>query len=220
MAVMTRDELVAELKVRGWSRFTDAQLQKYLDWALQDIYGMAHYPRATTAVSVIANSVLDVIPFATIAGGAELVHQIKTIQVKQGANVYRVEPATEEQFQDFMYANTVQTNPVKTSVPQLYFISNLSIYLYAKPQAGVDYHVHHLKREDAYSGGTDVSGLPERFDKAILAQAESICCRRAHDTEGYQFAALTVSEFLTNELGLEGEQMEEQYDRIVPWRGR
>jgi hypothetical protein len=219
MAAMTRDELVAELNVRGWSRFTPVQLQKYLDWALQDIYGMAKYPREAMAVSAIAGSVLDVIPFTTIAGGAELVHQIKTVQVKRGTTVYRVDPGTEEQFQDFMYANTIQTNPVKSAVPQLYFISNLSIYLYPKPQAVVDYHVHHLKREDSYSGGTDVSGLPERFDKAILAQAETICCRRAHDPENYALAAAAVSAFLLDELGLEGGQMEEQYDRVQPWRG-
>jgi hypothetical protein len=220
MPNMTRDELVSELQVRGWSRFTATQLQKYLDWALQDIYGMARYPRSSTGVSVITNSVLDLVPFATISGaGAELVHQIKSVQVKSGANLYTVEPATEPDFYAFMYPNIQQANPVKAAYPNQYFVYNLGIYFYPRPNAGVDYHIHRLMRGDVFSGGTATSGLPERFDKVIVAQTEAICCRRAHDTEGFAFAQSVVRDFIMDELGLEGSQSEEQYDRVVPWRG-
>jgi len=220
MANLDRDGFVTELQVRGWSRFTSVQLQKYLDWALQDIYGMARFPRSTLGVSTISGTVLDIIPFATISGGGgELVHQVKGVQVKYSGEVMVVDPASEVDYMEFMYPNTQATNPVLAAYPVVYFISGTNLYLYPKPQAAVDLFIHRLLREDVFTGGTDVTGLPERFDKAVLAQTETICNRRAHDPEGYAIAQACVRDFMLDELGLQGEQMEEQYDRVVPWRG-
>jgi hypothetical protein len=220
MANMQRDEFVTELNARGWSRFTSTQLQKYLDWALQDIYGMARYNRSTLTVTTVSATVLDLIPFATVsAGAAELVHQIKAVFAKYGTDLYPVEAASEDQFINTIYVNRLATNPVKAAYPVLYYVYQLGVHLYPKPQAAVDIIIHSLLREDTFTGGTDVTGLPERFDKAVLAQTEAFCYRRAHDPEGFSFAQATVRDFILDELGLEGMEMEEKADRVTPWRG-
>jgi len=212
--------MLTELQSRGWSRFVSTDLERYLDWALQDIYGMAMLPRSTLGIYNAAATVLDVIPFTTISGGgAELVQQVKRCHTKYSGEVLTVDSASESEFMEFMYPNTLAANPVKAAYPIKYFVYDLGVYFYPKPQAAIDLYIHYLLREDVFSGPTDTSGLPERFDKTIIAQAEVHCYRRAHEPEGYALAQATVRDFMLEELGMAGEEMEEKYDRVVPWRG-
>jgi hypothetical protein len=212
--------MVAELQARGWSRFTATQLEKYLDWALQDVYGKAKFDRSTLSTAVVAGTVLDVIPFTTISGGgAELVNEVKAVYVKQtGREPQKLEPATEEVFLEIMWPNSQSPAPDQ-GVPDMYFVYDLNVHLYRKPSPAVDVHVHHMLREDTFSNGADVTSLPERFDKAIIALAEVHCNRRSHNYEDMSAAMAVFDQFLLDELGIEGMQMAERTDRIEPWRG-
>lgn len=219
MANMTRDQLRDELKVRGWSRFTDAQLEKYLDWSLQDIYGMAKFPRSTLTTFTLVASVLDVIPFATISGAsAELVQEIRSVYVKQDGVVTRLRPVEEDYFLSVMRPNTMASSPT-TGLPAVYFVFDLAVVLYPKPSEAVDIVVDHLLREDNFTSASDTSGLPERFDKAIIAQTEVHCNRRAHDYEAMLVAENEARRFVFEELGQSGSDMREEQERVLPWRG-
>jgi len=220
MANMTRDQFVAELQARGWSRFLAAQLEKYLDWALQDIYGKARFDRSVLSMVVVAATELDVIPFSTISGaGNELVNEIKAVYIQQsGQEPQKIAPATEEDFLTVIWPNTESPAP-DLGVPDMYFVYDLNVYLYRKPYPAVDVHIHHMLREDTFSGGSDTTSLPERFDKAILALAEVHCNRRSHNYEDMAAAQAVFDQFLLDELGREGMQMAERTDRVLPWRG-
>ncbi len=218
MANMDRDGLVAELQARGWGRFTASQLQKYLDWALQDLYAMARFPRSTLTIATISGTVLDVIPFSTVATANELVQQVKKVFVKASTDIFELAPASEEFFSETMWPNTQDPSPTKGAYPATYFVYDLNLFLYPKPNSAVDIFVHYLLREDGFTSGTDTTGLPERFDKAVLYQAEVICSRRAHDVENMAIAQQALGDFLLSEVGQSGQEMEEKYDRVVPWR--
>jgi hypothetical protein len=102
--------------------------------------------------------------------------------------------------------------------PTHYYVYDLAVILYPKMQTAVDVYVHHLLREDVFSGASDVTALPERFDKVVIAQAEVYCYRRAHETEGMIVSQQYVDEFFLSELGMAGATMEEEQERVMPYR--
>ena len=221
MANLTRDLMVAELQSRGWSRFVATDLERYLDWALQDIYGMAKFDRST--LNVYAPGVVPAtsnVPFSTISGSsAELVHQIKAVFVGDGTHVFRLEPANEEFFLEVMWLNSQLGEQADLAPhPTHYYVFDRAVFLYPIAQASIPVWIHHLLREDVFSGASDTTALPERFDKAVIAQAEVHCNRRAHDYEGMGIALGEVSRFMMDELGMANTQMDEDYERVVPWR--
>ena len=219
MANMTRAQMVTELTNRGWSRFASTDLERYLDWALQDLYNMAKLPRSTLSVFTSTALTDDEIPFTTItAAGAELVHQIKAVYVKYSGEVIKLEAADPEYFMAAIWPNLQATNPIKAPYPTHYYIYDLTVILYPKMEAAVDVYVHHLLREDVFSGASDTTALPERFDKAEIAQAESYCYRRAHEPEGMAMAQGMVREFLLDELGMAGAEMDEKQDRVISYQ--
>ena len=220
MANMTRDDMVAELQARGWSRFTPASLEKYLDWALQDIYGKAPFERSVLSTANVPSTELILIPFSTISGGAdELVGEIKAVFIKQsGQEPQKLIPATEREFLDMIWPNSQSPTP-QSGVPSQYFVYDLNVYVYPKPSPAVDIIIHHMRREDTFSGSGDITSLPERFDKAIIALAEVHCNRRSHNYKEMGAAQVVFDKFLLDELGRSGMQMGERVDRVQPWRG-
>lgn len=219
MANMTRAQFVTELQARGWSRFTAAELQKYLDWALQDLYGKAKYDRSVKTVTTVNDTVLDVHAFSSLSGGSdEAIHDISSVYVQQtGVDPVKLEPASDEDFEDWLWPNSLTANP-DLGVPTMYYVYDLKLYLYPKPNVALDVHVHHMLREDTFSGDGDTTSLPERFDKAIIMLAEIHCNRRAHNVEELAVAQSTFETFLMEELGMAGRTMAERTDRVQPWR--
>ena len=219
MANMSRDQMVAELQARGWSRFLPAQLEKYLDWALQDIYSKASFNRSVLSTATVVGTELDVIPFTTISGGsAEAVNEVKGVYFKfDGAEPRKLEPATEEEFLNVMWPNSQSPAP-DVGTPEMYFVYDQALHLYPKPSPAVDVFIHHMLREDTFSSGSDTTSLPERFDKGIIMLAEVHCNRRSHNYEDMGAAQVVFDQFLLDELGRAGSEMTERVDRIMPWR--
>lgn len=219
MANMTRDQMREELKARGWSRFLDASLEKYLDWSLQDIYAKAGFDRAVLSIATIAATTDDVIPFATISGGSDdSINEIKSIYIQlAGGGPRKIDPGDQEGFLALVWPNSQSPAP-DTGIPEIYFVFDKAVYLYPKPNPDMDIHIHHMLREDLFSGGSDVTNLPERFDKAIIMLAEVHCNRRSHNYEDMIAAQSIFDQFLLDELGREGSEMTERVDRIMAWR--
>lgn len=217
MANLTRDDMVAELQKRGWSRFTATDLQRYLDWALQDIYGKAKFNRSSLATYTQADTLLDKIPYASIAGAEELVNEVKTVYVQQQSTApQKVVAATEDVFIETIWPNTLDPAPDR-GVPSMYFVYDREVVLYPTPYPALDVIIHYAVREDVFTSGGDTTNLPERFDKAIIALAEVHCNRRSHNYEDMSAAQAVFDEFLLNELGAAGGEMHERIDRVMPW---
>jgi hypothetical protein len=53
----------------------------------------------------------------------------------------------------------------------------------------------------------------------VLAQTEVYCFRRAHNPEGMLMAQQAVRDFLLDELSMADQEMDERYDRVLPWTG-
>lgn len=220
MANMTRDEMVTELQARGWSRFTAAQVQRYLDWGLQDIYARSSYPRSVMGVTTVAGFTGQTTPFTTLSGaGAELVHKVVRVLTLYSTEIIELLAADEDYFWSVMWPNSQKSSPDKGAHPTHYYVHDLLVYTYPQPHAAVTLYIHHLLREDVFSGGTDTTGLPERFDKAVIAAAEVHCARRARDVETMGLAQAMVDQFILDELGQSSMQMAELTERIDPWRG-
>lgn len=219
MANMTQAQFVTELKVRGWDRFADAELQRYLDWALQDLHGKFGYDRSlmqTYSDPVFATVSL---PLATMSPG-EGVREVSEIWAAQTADdrPSPVAPADEMRWHNLIRPNSIDSSPALAALPALYYVDALTIYFYPKPQSPCRLTVQYLLRKDAFSpADTGVSGLPERFDKALLAQTEWHCYRRANDTDGMSIAGSEVDRFLSEEMGMAGQTMAERVRRVEPW---
>lgn len=218
MANMTRDNFRDELKKRGWSRFLDADLEKYCDWALQDLYAKSGYPRSVTTVSEVAGVISDEVGFDDFVAASELVRSVDRVFVEQGGKMFQLEPANESMFFEVIWPNVKNTANPNLAVPSHYYAYDLSIFLYQRPQTAVDLHVHYQVRRDTFSSGSDTSGLPERFDKGIVMLAEVHCYRRAHEQEGLAVAMASFQDFLMEELGMEGSTMKEEQERVMPWQ--
>lgn len=220
MANLTRDNLRDELKKRGWSRFLDADLERYLDWSLQAIYRKGKFPRSKTDIATIVGTILDRIPFASIAATTEAVRQIMAVYVRQDtAQPQKVEPATDEEFSSGIWPNTVASSPNLAAIPSRYYVYDGELILYPKPQVAIDVIVHHITRGDTFANGAATSGLPERFDKSIIDMAEGFCAERARDYERAAIAFGSAERALAEELHVEATQMAERQERVLPYRG-
>jgi hypothetical protein len=209
--------MVAELQARGWSRFTQAQLEKYLDWALQDVYSKAPYDRSTISVFTAAGTELDNFTFTSIGGTAESINEVMAVYYRRtNTDPVKVRAATDKEFMDVIWPNTQTANPHR-GAPVMYYVFDLAVLLYPKPQPAMDVYIHHMLREDIFTSGSDVTSLPERFDKAIIALAEVHCNRRSHNYEDMSAAQLIFDEFLLAELGQSASTMGERVQRVQPW---
>lgn len=217
MANLTRANLRDELKKRGWSRFLDTDLDRYLDWALQDMYGKAGFDRASKQIATVASISESFITFVDIAGSDGAIRSVDRLFVQYGNDTFPVEAAESELFFGTMWPNAMASTPDTANYPSHYYVYDNQVWLWQKPSSSLTFFVHYELREDTFANDGDTSGLPERFDKAILMLAEIHCCRRAKEFEEMAVAMNAFQEFLNEELGMEGSQMTEEQERVMPW---
>jgi len=220
MAKLTQDGFIAELGARGHSRFLSTQLIVYLNWGLQDVYAMGRFDRTVKSVVEVLAGTDDTIAFALLNGGGdpEGVQQVSAVMVRYQGDVTQLRAAEEDEFFQIMLPNTLKTNPDK-GLPSIYYIYDQIAYVYPKPANALDLYFHVLLREDTFLSGADVSNLPERFDKAILARTEVHCYRRAHNIDAMAVAANEAREFFLDELGMKAAESPAEFERVEPWRG-
>lgn len=218
MANMTRDNMVTELQSRGWGRFLAADLQRYLDWALQDMYSKAGFRRDNVTPFTVAASTADVLTFATIsAAAADNIREVLSVYVKYNGVLYQVEAATPETFSSLVWPNTQGVTKDQASVPEYYYVYDEQVFLYPTPTQAVDYIIHCVVRDDVFTSGTDVTDLPQRFDKGVLMLAESHCFRRARDYEGLGVCQAIFDKWLLDELAVQGQVMAQDSPRVTAY---
>lgn len=219
MAQLTRDAFVTELKSRGWSRFSDASLQRYLDWGLQDVYRLGKF-EAIKDLSQNGNynAGICIIPFATIAGVAQNIHAINAIDYQESSfesPLVHLQVASKANFWETIYPNYIgPASQAATGSAELYYVYGESIYIWPIPVYTWYWYVHYTGRGDSFSSGSSLSGLPERMDSAVLAAAEAQCCKRARDYEGYAVARASLGEMIDLEIANEKRQFVEEDTRI------
>lgn len=223
MANMTRDELVTELKARGWNRFTDAQLQKYLDWALQEVYRRGQFPSfqddsATGSFNPASTTNLS---FQTLGGTADRIVSVQQVLfINDYGQAVPLTPATEEFWLEVMQGNnlTPVANGRVVGFPELYYVSDRFINFYPVPDKTYTYYVYSRERDNTFTTGASQSGLDETFDAVILAFAEMICNRRARDYDAMAIAESVAQSMLELEIANSNRVFEHEYPRVVGYR--
>lgn len=219
MAAMTRLNMVDELKAHGWSRYGDASLQRYLDWALQTTYGEGSFDRSAPDSTTVSATTNDQLTFASIAGASsELLQAVLNVRVKLSGVVTKLTHAGREYFEEVIRPNTAAAQPL-TGLPQYYYVYDSNVVLYPKPQVAVDVTIDFLRRKDSFSGDSDTTGVPERFDKIVVGWAEVYCHRRAREVNEMINMERHVRDMMLRELGQEESDSRERYERVVPWGG-
>ena len=215
MAALTRDQMVTELQSRGWSRFAAADLQRYLDWALRDLYVSGRFEHQTRASASVAATAMTTVTVAGVeTAGSFKIGAIEAVSAtRSSGDVVRLSPATEQMFLDLILPASRESSP-NTGDPTHYYLWDETIYIYPKPSVSTTITVDVLTRETAFTGGSDTTGLPEEFDKVVVALAEVHCYRRAHDYEGMAVAQNHARQMILDEMGATADRMREQYDRI------
>jgi len=220
MAAMTRANIRTELQSKGWSRFLAADLDRYTDWALQTVYGEGSFDRSVRDTTTVGGTILDQVPFATVsAGAAELVQSIREVLVKDvSGNIHKLTYASDSYFMSTLRPNISSTTPL-TGVPHYYYIYDLVVVLYPKPNVAMDVIIDWMRRKDAFTNDADTTGLPERFDKIVVAWAEVFCHRRAREMNEMMNMERTARDMMLRELGQEMSVAAEGSGRVTPWGG-
>lgn len=218
MANMTRTQMRSELKSHGWSRFADADLDRYLDWALQTTYGEGAFNRSVRTETTVPNVTSDRITFAAITGDtAETLQRVEQVMVKEVDGMARkLKYANDRYFNAIMRPN-LDTNTPLISSPSYYYVWDLNVVLYPKPNNAITVIVDFNKRKDAFESDSAVSGLPERFDKIVIAWAEVFCHRRARETQEMATMQASARDMMLRELGQEEMVAAEGTGRSIPW---
>lgn len=219
MANLTRDQLVTELKVRGWSRFQDSELQAYLNWGLQEVYRRASWPAIVSALVTVSSNTDGSIEFSSINAAPDLIHVIDRVHVKTSADdVIELDALPEDAYWSVVAPNFARTNPNK-GMPVGYAIERKTLWLHPIPISAVDVLVAHRLRTDTFSSGSATTGMPERMDLLVLLATERLCYHRAKDFEGMIVTESLFSETLMKELGQQGMLDSEFPRRVIPYRG-
>jgi len=217
MTQLTRDVFVAELQSRGHGRFTTASLNRYLDWALQDVYRMGKFEAVKDTQ---ANGVLVLgdatVSFTVIATAAVNLHAINAVYIKDASgNLSPLEPARREAFWGDIFPNFLAPDATRLKgQPTQYYVYGEDLYLWPICDGAYTWYVHYTGRADSFASGAATSGLPERMDSAVLAAAEIQCCRRARDLTALALAEATLNDLINHELANEHRQFNEEYARI------
>lgn len=140
------------------------------------------------------------------------------MRVKLDGVVHKLAYASREYFQEVIRPNTAATTPL-VGLPTYYYVYDSNIILYPKPQVAVDVTVDFLRRKDSFSGDNDTTGLPERFDKIVIAWAEVFCHRRARELNEMINMERHARDMMLRELGQEESVAIESYERVTPWGG-
>jgi hypothetical protein len=221
MPNLTRTGMRDELKAHGWSRFTDSQLDVYLDWALQETYSEGAFERSVYDTYLTTNFVKNnTIGFSQISGSnGEDVQQIRKVWVADpdGKDPRPLKPADRDYFWNVM-RGTDQSH-ISEGAPAYYYAHDLQLFIFPIPNTAVSVIVDYLRRKDSFAGNSDTSGLPQRFDKIIIVWAEAFCHRRARELQEMVNAERQARDMMLRELGMEGMTMYEGHSRVVPWGG-
>lgn len=218
MAGMIRDEFVTELQARGWSRFAAVDLQKYLNWGLQDVYRLGKFPLTNDASATAAFAADDFsIPYGVIeSGGTSLIHSIDAVYLKDaGGNPYKLDSASNHEFLATIYPNTLRTAVGRIkNLPIEYYAQGETLYFYPAADQAYVWVVQYTKRADIFTAGGANSGLPERFDIGVLFATEVHCARRARDYDAMAVAANALDKFIADETATENKGFDEEYPRV------
>lgn len=225
MASLTRDGFVTELKARGWDRYTDTQLQKYVDWALQEVYRRGQFPafQADSYSGSIDPTVNSDITFGTIGSAqADRIVSVDRVLFKDTAGkAFNLIPATERFYREVMLPNYATTTVAAGRVvgfPEYYYVYDRAIKLYPIPDQTYNFFAYSKERDTTFASGAATSGLDEPFDAAILAFAEMICNRRARDFEAMAVAESIGMDIIQLEMANSNLVYAEEYPRIASYR--
>lgn len=214
MASMTRVNMKTELQARGWSRFGSTELDKYLDWALAELYAMGNFPRSQMSLTEIASQTTMTIAFTSILTN-EGIDQIEAVQVKDpSGTVRKLTHASDVYWQNTIFPASRETSPL-TGPVQYYYVWDFTVYLYPKPEVAVAVTVHYTVKKDLFSGDSDTTGLPERYDPVVVALAEVHCARRARDYDGLMRAQQWVRDYFLTLYANEFEVANEGSRRVI-----
>lgn len=217
MTQLTRDNFVEELQLRGHGRFPTESLERYLDWALQDVYRQGKFDTVQDLESsdpLAAGT--SAIPFTDIAASASGIHSIDAVYIKNSTGtVFTLDEATRERFWGDIYPNSMTDVSLQTrQQPSQYYVHGEAVFLFPTPDTAYTWHIHYTGRADSFASGSATSGLPERMDTAVLAAAEMQCCKRARDSEGFAIAQAALNALINLEVGNENRQFTEEAPRI------
>jgi len=222
MAQLTRDQFVTELKVRGYRGFDDAEIQKYVDFALRDVVREFKIDDlADLYENAAPTAALDTVAFAVIEATDEIVEINQVWAERKSGEWYQVTSADKPTFDRQIYPNALRdVGTPLTGAPSFYYVEDDTLYLFpsidtTKIRA---FRVRYFKKHQAFGSGASNSDLPERYDEAILAFAEMHCARRARDWDAYGAAAGEARRLLDLELVNENREWGEEFPRVLPYR--
>lgn len=212
MANMTRTQLRAELTARGWSRYTNAQLDRYLDWGLQAVRRAFKWKDTGASVDLTksGNILLSEVAATSPRGITGI------FCVSEGKEL-KLEPMPDDRFYDAWYSADPSLSG-NQSQPTHYYIHNDEIFLLPFPDQSYDFRVNYLARQNVFAADGSTSGLPEFLDSAILLEAEAYCFQRAHEFERMAIAQGEARRIVFEEVGDEGGRMAEDHGRVIPYR--
>lgn len=221
MANMTRLEFQAELKVRGWSRFLDAELNRYINWGRDAVARAFKWPDtvASTTISDWGAAVNEhFILLSTIdPDGIREVKHVYLAGPLEGDRV-QLKMMTDEEFHgDWVFKDfSVATN--NSGQPTHYYVTRDRIFLAPRPNKDYNFLVEFIPRAFEMSGDSSTSGLPEQLDQAVLLESEALCFQRAHEFERMAVAQAEARRIVVEEMGDAGGLAAENHPRVIPYR--
>lgn len=219
---MTRDEFLTELQARGWGRFDDPSLLRYLDWGLA--YTMAHGGFGNISPSTVGGTITAGETVTTIAPSSSAIGKVLSVSILAASLSVssRIFPVDD----DYGYNNILPAAKiiaaggvaVERGQPSLYWYEGKDELLYLWPCADQDYSVDARVLSGGITfGGNIQNPLGEELDMAVLYATEAVCQKRAHNPEGAAISTSFAREEIDSWAAFFEGQRDEITDRIKPF---
>lgn len=219
---MTRAQMRTELTTRGWSRYSTAELDRYLDWGLRAVARAFRWESVEAAAAISsygagANEHLISLNDAAfnVAAGPRTVTHVYVVTPNEDER--KLEPMDDATFHG-VWAFETSTESENQGTPVYYFIHRDSIWLMPFPDQDYDFTVTYLPEFSSFSGDGVTSGLPEVLDAAIVLEAEGYCFQRAKEFENMAVAQGEARRIVMEEAARDASRMDEDHGRVIPYR--
>lgn len=220
MSSITRDELVVELKNRGFEGFDVGDLQRYLDWGFRKIARLANWDWEQDVITVTQQPGDYQIPLGVAstsldAGIPFLRDLTRIIDVTSGSS-HALEAVSEEQWTDQWLPSNLSA-AASWGTPDHYFLEwENQLYILPPPRTQRTYSIYYYKYIGEAVAGLEA--LPNDWEEAVLLAAECICHYRARQPQFAQECEARLTEMVAEMLVEQNMKDPRNQERVdAPW---
>jgi hypothetical protein len=216
MGSITQDELVTELKQRGFEGFSPGDLQRYLDWGFRKIARLASWDWEQDMSSITLQPGDYRISTINPTSDIPLLRDLTRIIDVTAGSSHALAPMSEQEWTD-TWLTAGLTNAGTWGTPDRYFMAwKNEIYILPPPNAARTYNLYIYKYIGEVEDG--LTSLPNDWEEAVLLAAECICHYRARQPQFAQECEARLQEMaaeMLTEQNMKDPAFQERVDG--PW---